>query len=466
MRGAYVVPFLVSVIISGCRGDDLANRDKNGGDGDEPDTSGVLFDMSVVRRFDVTIPTDNGPPSSWNLIDSDWESPGCVAYSRPYHLGGLNAEGQSFSGAGVKIKGGCGSSRPLDEKPSLKIHLSWDEDPEDTTCPEERRLYSMERITLNNGVQDWSALHEHLSYQFYRMVGVTAPRSAAAVVYINDEYYGIYQHIETIDRHFLARHFDTSRGKGMMYEGSYHCDLLTGDDIAATDGTCWEREFDLDTCSGDPDPEDDLQFNDERTAAEDPWRLLREFKQAIEAIADPDDYYPAITEIVAWDEFVAGWAASSILWDWDNYAQFQNNFRIYHDPGTDKWHYLPWGTDQTWIAEQVGDDPRIRFGIFDPTGDLARLCLEATGVDVSGRTCTEVYVAELYRQLDLFDAYDWIGTIDAWEELLDPYMQEDDPHRSYGYGEWQDRVERIREFADRRVEVVRSELDDEGFPAP
>lgn len=464
MRGAYVV--LAFAILSGCRGDGLDDSDKNDGDGNGPDTSAVLFDTSVVRRFDVSIPTDNGPPSSWELIDDDWESPGCVASTRPYHHGGLSAEGQLFPGSGVKIKGGCGSSRPLNEKPSLKIHLSWDDNPEDSTCPEERRLYSMQRITLNNGVQDWSALHEHLSYQFYRMVGVTAPRSASAVVYINNEYYGIYQHVETIDRQFLARHFDTSRGKGMMYEGAYHCDLLTGDNIAPTDGTCWQREFDLDTCSKDPAPEDDLQFNATRTGAEDPWRLLREFKQAVEAIEAPQAYYPAITNIVAWDSFIAGWAASSILWDWDNYAQFQNNFRIYHDPGQDKWHYIPWGTDQTWIAEQVGDDPRIRFGIFDPTGDLARLCLAATGVDTFGRTCTDVYVAELYRQLALFEAHDWIGTINAWEARLDPFMQNDDPHRDYSYDDWRDRVNRIREFAERRPDDVRNELQNEGFPAP
>jgi hypothetical protein len=252
----------------------------------------------------------------------------------------------------------------------------------------------------------------------------------------------------------------------MMYEGSYHCDLLTGDDIQPSDGHCWEREFDLDTCSGDPAPEDDLQFDASRTAAEDPWRLLREFKATVEAIEDPNDYYPAITEIVEWDEFIAGWAASSIIWDWDNYAQFQNNFRIYHHPPTDKWHYIPWGTDQTWIASQAGDDDRIRFGIFDPTGDLARLCLDATGVDSSGRTCTELYVAELYRQLDLFEAHDWQGTIDGWEDRLAPHLDDDDPHRDYEFGEWQDRVDDVRSFAESRADDVRDELQDAGFPAP
>lgn len=445
----------------GCRGPGLGDEEKKG------DASDTLFDETIVRRIDVTIPRDNGPPSSWDLIDDDAPAPGCVAFKRPYHEGGVEFVGESLSGVGIRVKGGCGSSSSLDEKPSLKIHLSWDENPEDDICPRERRIRDLKRFTLNNGRQDSTALHEHLSYEFYRMVGVPAPRTASIEMYLNDEYYGIYQFIETIDRHFLKRHFNEDSGKGMMYEGSYYCDLLTGDDAEPTDGNCWEREFDLDNCSDPPAPGDDLQFEADGVTPADPWALLREFRDSVQAIQGQDDYYPAITALVDWDEFLANWAASSVLYDWDNYAQFQNNFRIYHNPSDDLWHFIPWGVDQSWIAEQPGgDDPRIRFGILDPTGDLARLCLTATGTDSQGRTCTEAYVEELHSQLNLFESVDWDHEIDLWVERLDPLMDRPDPHRNYSYEDWLDNVQRLRNFARVRVDDVRDELSRAGFPAP
>lgn len=443
--------------VFGCRGP---------GVGDEKDLSATLFDETEVRRIDVRIPRDNGPPSSWDLIDSESRAPGCVAFSRSYREGGVEFVGQSLSGVGIRVKGGCGSSSSLDEKPGLKIHLSWDENPEDEVCPADRRIRGLKRLTLNNGRQDSTALHEHLSYKFYRMVGVPAPRTASVQLYLNDEYYGIYQFIETIDRQFLKRNFNEDSGKGMMYEGSYHCDLLTGDDAEPSEGSCWEPEFELDNCSDPPAAGDDLQFEEDGVTPQDPWVLLREFRDAVRAIQGRDAYYPAITALVDWDEFLANWAASSVLYDWDNYAQFQNNFRIYHNPRDGLWHFIPWGVDQSWIDSQPGDDERIRFGILDPTGDLARLCLTATGTDTQGRTCTQAYVQELHRQIDLFASVDWDGEIDTWAQRLDPLMDQDDPHRSYSYEDWLGNVERLRNFARDRAENVRSELARAGFPAP
>lgn len=430
------------------------------------DASATLFDETEVRRISVIIPKDNGPPSSWDSINDESEAPGCVAFSRSYYEGGVEFVGQSFSGVGVKVKGGCGSSSSLEEKPSLKVHLSWDKDPEDDDCPRERRIRGLERLTMNNGRQDSTALHEHLSFKFYRMAGVPAPRTASVELYLNEENYGIYQFIETIDRHFLKRNFDETAGKGMMYEGAYHCDLLTGDDIEPSDGHCWEPEFELDSCSDRPASGDDLKFEADGVTPRDPWALLREFRDAVAAIQGQDDYYPAITRVVDWSEFLANWAASSVLYDWDNYAHFQNNFRIYHNPKDGLWHYIPWGVDQSWIDSQPGDDERIRFGILDPTGDLARLCLMATGTDSRGRTCTEAYVAELHRQLDLFEGVDWDHEIDLWVERLVPFMERNDHHRSYSYDDWLENVERLRDFARDRAENVRDELNRAGFPRP
>lgn len=376
---------------------------------------------------------------------------------------------------GVKTKGGCGSSVSLDQKASFKLHLSWDADPNDDLCPATRRYLGRKRLTLNNGRQDNTAMHEHLTFQFYRMAGVPAPKTAAAQVYVNNEYYGLYQLIEGVDRDFIERRFDTAHGKGMMYEGSYSCDFLTGNGDALADGGCWEREFELDSCST-PAPADDLQwYEQDGVTPQDPWQFAQALQTDLEAIATPELYYPAIEQWVAWDAFLVYWATSVVVVDWDNYTNWQNNFRFYHDPASDRWHWIPWGVDQTWITRDPDPDQDSggRGGsggpthdAFSPRGDLARLCLQATGTDASGRTCTEAYVAALWQSIALFESVDWLTEIDTWQARLSPYMQLEGDKRSYSYEAWLDNLESLREFAATRAQQLDAQLTQAGYPRP
>ncbi len=427
--------------------------------------SDLLFDPTIVRRVDLRIPTDDGPPSTWELIDEQARLRQCETKERQYYLGAVTIDGAEFADVGIKTKGGCGSSVSLEQKASFKIHLSWDSDPTDQICPATRRYLGRKRLTLNNGRQDNTALHEHLTYQFYRMAGVPAPKTAAAQVYVNDEYYGLYQLVEGIDRDFIDRRFAAGDGKGMMYEGAYWCDLLTGDGDPLADGGCWEREFELDACSV-PAPGDDLQWHEEDgVTPQDPWKFARALQDNVAAIAAPDAYYPAIRQWVAWDEFLVYWATSIVVVDWDNYINLQNNFRFYHDTGSDLWHWIPWGVDQTWrspdtLIASLSHHP------FEPRGDLARLCLEATGTDASGRTCTQAYVTALWDAVALFESVDWSAEIDAWQVRLTPYMQLEEDKRSYSYEAWLENVDSVREFAATRALELATQLTDAGYPRP
>jgi hypothetical protein len=46
------------------------------------------------------------------------------------------------------------------------------------------------------------------------------------------------------------------------------------------------------------------------------------------------------------DRFITGLALQVITWNWDGYAMARNNYRIYHDPETDKLVFLPHTMDQ------------------------------------------------------------------------------------------------------------------------
>lgn len=425
------------------------------------DGSDELFDPSVVRTLELFIPTDNGSPSSWESIDAEAGADDCEPMRRNYYEGSVAFEGQQYEGVGIRTKGGCGSSRTLDEKPSFKVKLDWDPDPTDDVCPEDRALFGRSTLTLNAGVQDRTAMHEHLTYRYYRESGVPAPRTAAIQVFVNGSYYGLYQNVESYDRRLLARFFDESQGKGMMYEGAYWCDFFSGDDASYADGHCWDREFSLDACDGTPDPGDDLQFFEaDGSTTQDPWRFLAELHTGLEAITDPELYYPAVRDRLDWDAFLAYWATSAVVIDWDNYVYNQNNFRLYHHPATGRWHFFPWGVDQTWVVRAARRN--VEFAALTVRGDVARLCLDALGTTDDG-TCTERFVERLGAALEAFETTDWNAAIAEWQERLDPFMQLEEDRKSYDYDEWLEALDELRDFAATRPAALRAELADAGF---
>jgi spore coat protein CotH len=432
------------------------------------DGSDELFDPSIVRSIELTIPTDNGPPSSWESINSEAAADDCVAIRRNYYEGSVTFEGVSYPGVGIHIKGGCGSSRDLDGKASFKVNLEWDADPTDAVCPEKRRIYGKKTLSLNNGVQDDTAMHEHLTFDFYRAAGVPAPRTAAIQVSVNGVYFGLYQLIETVDRSLLRRWFDTSGGDGMMYEGAYFCDFINGDDAALEDGYCWDREFELDSCDGTPEPGDDLQtFEADGVTPQDPWQFARNLQTSLVELSPSASYFPAIGGLVDWDAFLTYWATSTIVFDWDNYAHNQNNFRFYHDTQSGLWHFLPWGVDQTWVVREArggggGGGGGLTVNPLSARGDIARLCLEASGV-LETQTCTDTYIAKLSQLVQTFESTDWITAIDTWQARLDPFIRMEDDRKSYTYEEWLEALEELRAFAADRPTLLREEVAEAGF---
>lgn len=393
------------------------------------DGSTELFDESVVRDFYLDI-----GPQSWDAINAQAYPPGCVPFDRDYHTGTLRYEDQVFDGVGIKIKGGCGSSRSLDGKASFKVNLEWD-DPEVLGCPPERRLLGEKSFAFHNGVQDHTASHERLGYALYRALGVPAPRAASVRIFVNDELWGLYTHVESIDRRFFSRWFGSK--EGMLYEGTYWCDLIDqnigpGDN---DDGYCLTREFSPSTCSSaDPDG--------------DPLDYVRLHELIGQIAALPDGgFYPAVEEFMDWDRFMTSWAIEGVLAHWDNYAFYIiNNYRVYHDPSTGLWTLLSTGIDQTFNSDL---DP------WEVTGVLAVRCLQEPA-------CEAAFAARLAEVNDAFENFGYHDRADAIFEQLSPYIEED-PRKEYSFGDFANEHDGLSGFIDWRPGRVRDLITAHGF---
>lgn len=393
------------------------------------DGSTALFDETVVRDFHLEI-----PPDSFQAINQQAQPPGCVPFKREYYTGTLRYEDQTLGGVGIKTKGGCGTARSLDQKASFKINLEWD-DPDVPGCPGERRLMGQKSFTFNNGVQDRTATHERLGYALFRALGIPAPRMAHVRVFVNGELWGLYQHVETIDRRFLSRWFGSK--DGMLYEGVYWCDLVPenvppNDD---DDSGCLSREFSPDECSTPEvgaDPED--------------YSLLRDLTEAIQDLP-PDGFYPAVEQIFDFDKFLTTWAIESVIGHWDNYAfDIRNNYRVYHDPTTDRWTLISTGIDQTFVKDQ---DPWAVSGI------VAQRCLQEPA-------CEEAFAAKLAQVNEVFEDFMLAGRAQEVFEQISPFVEED-PRREYSVNDFEGAFDEMLQFFEQRPSRIRQRLMEHGF---
>jgi spore coat protein CotH len=298
----------------------------------------------------------------------------------------------------IHIKGQLGSARSIDDKPALKI-----------TCVAGRQLFGLEHLTLNNMVQDPTMLHESLGYQVYEAAGVPVPRTSYVRLAINGRDYGLYLNVETIDSVFLERRFGNS--SGILYEGSYGADLHP---------EAYER-LHLDKGS-DPD--------------------RAQLSKLIDAVQAPDDrVFYGETSQVETKEFLAMMAAGALLDDWDNYYA-ANNYRLYWNPATTRWHFIPTGIDQTF-----GGDITTVYGA---SGVLFLKCLKST-------RCGTEYSAMVREVADRFERLDLGTAIDARGSLIDGHAGSD-PKRPYDEQTMRSARESMRRFIERQPTRVRAEL--------
>ena len=119
-----------------------------------------------------------------------------------WFLGTVTVDGETHSEVGVRKKGFLGSQS--DTKPSLKLRY-------DKYVDDQALGGIMERMTLNNSIQDTSMVNTCLAYQVFAAAGSPSPRCNFATVSVNGKDLGLYVHVEEIKKPFLERRFTAPR---------------------------------------------------------------------------------------------------------------------------------------------------------------------------------------------------------------------------------------------------------------
>jgi len=121
---------------------------------------------------------------------------------------------------GLRLKGST-SMEKIAGRPSFKVKFNW-------SSLKGQRFLGLKRMTLNAMTQDTSLIHEASAYHLYNQMGIPAPRTGYARVYINGTLKGLYVNIETPDDIFLSTKFTDPTVH--LYEGAAFQDFLPGHD--------------------------------------------------------------------------------------------------------------------------------------------------------------------------------------------------------------------------------------------
>ncbi len=331
------------------------------------------------------------------LDDAAWDA--LEAEPKTYVSGRFRYLDQEFDNVGVRLKGNF-TLTALSEKPSFKVKFN--------KFVKGTRFLGLEELVLHNMHADASMVKEALAYRAFRELGVPAPRTGYARVYLNDAFYGVYLNLEAYDDPFLAHNYDDPSGE--LYEGEH------GDDL---------------------DHDVDLYEQDE--GADTSREALQAFADM--ATEEGDGIYFSPDTVLDTEEFWSYMIGETIVGHFDGYHASHNYF-IYHEPFADRWTWQPWSLDQAWVRSL---DP------FESNGYLSKKCIDLD-------TCREAYIPFAQQKVEDFDDLNLADDIDDILYVIDYAAHEDDRKR-HSNDAMESSREAVRKFVEGRAKPLREALD-------
>jgi hypothetical protein len=199
-------------------------------DGTLPDREAEqLFTSSSVPVFDFYLPAEQ------------WTSLKARARDEKYTSAQACFEGKAVGTVGLRFKGGVGTLQLCFDQqgrqtcPKLSMKVKFDE------YESGLRFHGLKRLNFHSMIRDVTHLHERLSYDLYRKMGIKSPRSSWAVLRVNGEAQGLFSMVEQVDGRFTQDRWGDN-GDGNLYkeawpisrDAAYYAERLETNEEVAT----------------------------------------------------------------------------------------------------------------------------------------------------------------------------------------------------------------------------------------
>ncbi len=176
-----------------------------------------IFDTSYVHSIDIVMDSD------------DWQSFIENAESEEYALCSLVIDGETVSNCAIRAKGNTSLSSVKqygNNRYSFKIEFDHYDDA--------LNYYGLDKLVLNNNIQDNTLMKDYLTYRMMAYMGVDSPLVSYVYVTVNGEDFGLYLALEGVEESFLERNYGTDYG-----------DLYKPDSMSMGGGRGNGKDFDM-----------------------------------------------------------------------------------------------------------------------------------------------------------------------------------------------------------------------------
>lgn len=405
-----------------------------------------IFDDTKVHTMDIIID------------ESSWDSMLENALQEEYVTCAVVIDGETYRNIALRTKGNTSLSQvsSMDsDRYSFKIEFDHYES--------NKTYYGLDKLILNNIIQDTTYLKDYLTYHMMNDIGVAAPLSSFVNLSVNGEEIGFYLAVEGVEEAMIERSYDTVTGRlykpdNMSMGGGDQqsrsrddsASLIYTDDEIESYNTIWNGAvFDI--------------------TESDQTRLMESLKK-LNAGED-------LESVVDVEMVLKYFVVHNFVVNFDSYTgNMKHNYYLYENDG--QLSMIPW-------------DYNLAFGTFagGPGGGRGGSQEETAGEETDNATTmvnypidTPVYgttledrpmlgkllenpeYLELYHQYfdefitDYFESGRFEEMLDEVTTLIAPYVEKD-PTAFYEYEEFQKGVETLKTFCTLRAESVRGQLD-------
>lgn len=463
----------------------------------------TLFDTSKVHTIDIVM--------------DDWDEFISECTSEEYSACSVIIDNEAYKNVAIRVKGNTSLTQVAsygNGRYSFKIEF----DHYDST----KNYYGLDKLCLNNIIQDNTYMKDYLCYQMMSYYGVDSPLCSFVYITVNGEDWGLYLAVEGIEDAFLERNY------GADYGNLYKPDSQSngggaGKDEGDRDPANMDKNMDGNmngNMDGNADSaaEDNSSENTEKPAGNKPGNGDMQPPEGMEqpgngemkepggngdkggmsmgsddvSLIYSDDEYSSysnifdnaktdisdddkdrliaslkalnegenIEDVVNVDEVIRYFVVHNFTCNFDSYTgSMIHNYYLYEKDG--QLSMIPW-------------DYNLAFGGFQNAEDATALVNYPIDDPVSGGTIDSrpmlawIYANEEYTEMyhqyfaefisDFFDSGYFEEMIDEVHDLIAPYVEKD-PTKFCTYEEFETGISTLKEFCLLRAKSISGQLN-------
>jgi len=381
-----------------------------------------------------------------NIVMDDWDEFIESCTDEEYAQCSVIIDNEAYKNVAIRAKGNTSLSNVQNygnDRYSFKIEFDHYDDT--------NTYYGLDKLNLNNIIQDNTYMKDYLTCQMMGYFGVSAPLCSYVQILVNGEEWGLYLAIEGVEESFLSRNYGNDygelykpdsmsmgggRGNGMQKPdgmGSSDVSLIYSDDAYSS----YSNIFD--------NAKTDISDTDKD-------RFIASLKKLNEN--------NSIEEVVNVEEVIRYFVVHNFVCNFDSYTgSMIHNYYLYEEDG--QLSMIPW-------------DYNLAFGGFAGGSDATDLVNYPIDTPVSGGTIesrpmlswifeSEEYT-ELYHQYfaefisEYFDSEYFAEMIDDVKAMISPYV-ESDPTKFCTYEEFEKGIDTLKKFCLLRAESINAQLN-------